>query len=560
MTTPPGTATTLCAGVLLDELARQGVRDVVVSPGSRSAPLAYAAFAEDQAGRITLHVRIDERSAGFLALGLAKASGQPTVVITTSGTAVANLHPAVLEAWHSAVPLLVISADRPATMINTGANQTTDQVGIFAQHVRAEARIAAESAAPDAWRFAVSRLVTVAGGTRSQLPGPVHLNVELVVPLTFQPVKLPPRPDRSIAPLVPKVEPLRLDPGSRTVIVAGDAPAEVGKAAVALARSAQIPLLAEPSSNARAGAEAIGAYRILLTSRLADEIERVIVFGHPTLSRPVLRLLGRADIELIAVSSTADWFDPAANVQRVASAVELTPGDPGWLSSWQQAEATIRPALERIALERAALEGIAADGGAELSGYAVASAVAESLGQRDVLVLGSSSPIRDFDLTTVGAAPGPLVLANRGLAGIDGTVSTAVGVALAVGRPTHALLGDLTFLHDANGLIIGPSEPTPALRIIVANDDGGSIFATLEHGAEGYASCFERLFGTPHGVDLGKLAGSLGLPYARAESADQLSRELARPIRGIEIIEAVVDRSRRRATDQTIAALSDLLG
>ncbi len=545
MTTNDANASSLCARVLLDELVGQGIRDIVLSPGSRSAPLAYAAWSEEQAGRIRLQVRIDERSAGFLALGLAKASGSPTAVITTSGTAVANLHPAVLEAWHAHVPLLVISADRPATMINTGANQTTDQVGIFGYQVRAAARVSAESAAPNAWRFAVGRLVALASGIRTQLPGPVHLNVELVDPLVLQPVKLPPRQHRSIAPLIPTPQPLRLALGPRTVIVAGDAPPQVGAAAVALARTAQVPLLAEPSSNARYGAEAIGAYRILLQSRLADRVERVIVFGHPTLSRPVLRLLGREAIEVIAVSNTADWVDPAVTVDQVVSDIELPAGDTGWLRAWQQSEADIRPELERIAME----------GAAGLSGYAVANELARSLGQQDVVVVGSSNPIRDLDLTRIGPGPGPLLFANRGLAGIDGTVSTAIGVALAVGRPTQVLLGDLTFLHDVTGLIIGAGEPVPDLRIIVANDGGGSIFATLEHGAHEHAESFERLFGTPPGVDLAQLTGSLGLPYVRVESVAQLRQQLARPIQGIEILEAVVDRSRRRAMDQAMNEL-----
>jgi 2-succinyl-5-enolpyruvyl-6-hydroxy-3-cyclohexene-1-carboxylate synthase len=537
---------TLCARVLVEELITRGVRDVVLAPGSRSAPLAYELFEADKIGLLRMHVRIDERSAAFLALGLAKASQLPVPVVTTSGTAVANLHPAVLEAAHSHLPLVVITADRPRQLSGTGANQTTDQANLFAAHTRAQAQLDDTSGGPHVWRFHLARLLAAAGGERSASPGPIHLNVAFTEPLAPGPgpENVPSHPDLVLERLWQPAAATILTPGAQTVVVAGDATPEVGREAVAVAARAGVPLLAEPSSNARSGATAMSTYRVLLQSGLADEIERVVVFGHPTLSRPLSRLLQRSDVELVMVSPYADWVDPGTRASLVTPAVDLDLGPEDWLTRWREAEDVVRVQLDALLA-----------GQPRLTGPALAARLWSGLGAADTLVVGSSNPIRDLDLAPITEQP-PTVYANRGLSGIDGTVSTAVGVALAGSQPTHALLGDLTFLHDSNGMIIGPAEPTPDLRLVVANDDGGSIFATLEHGLPAHMSAFERIFGTPHGVDLQRLAEATGAAYRRIEDLDQADAVLAEPPLGLELVEAVVDRRHRRTLAAEISALA----
>ena len=523
--------------------------EVVLAPGSRSAPLAYAIFDAELAGLLRLHVRLDERTAAFLALGLAKASGDPVAMITTSGTAAANLHPAVLEAWHSHLPLLVITADRPPALINTGANQTTHQDQLFATHVRASAQLV-DAADLQGCRFEVSRLVTAALGLRSRLPGPVHLNVALAEPLLPE---LEAEADSTAEASLEfgtiqasrPAQTLRLAAGPATVVVAGDGNAGSGAAAAELARQGGFPLLAEPSSNARTGTEAISTYRLLLPTSLGAEIERVIVYGHPTLSRPLTALLADRRVELIIVSPYADWVDPGRHAHAVADAVAVDqPGDHAWLDRWRTADGRLGAELDTLL-----------DDQGDFTGPALARTVWTSLGFDDVLVAGSSNPVRDLDLAPITDQP-PVVYANRGLSGIDGTVSTAMGIALATGRPTHALMGDLTLLHDVTGLFLGPDEPRPDLRIVIANDNGGSIFATLEQGDPAYAAAFERLFATPQTVDLAAFSAAAGAGYERADDARQIAKLLSTPPRGIEIVDARIDRANRRQLDLAIKALA----
>ncbi len=535
---------TRCARVLVEELITRGVTEVVLAPGSRSAPLAYEVLEADRIGLLRLHVRVDERTAGFLALGLAKRSGAPVAVITTSGTATANLHPAVLEAWHSAIPLVVITASRPRAVIHAGANQTTDQEQLFGRHVRGYAGIGDRDGHPWSWRFELARLLVAATGSRGTTPGPVQLNVEIgeeVAPAgDEEPLGLA---ALDIADRSPSAEPFALGAGPQTVVVAGDAPPAVGRSWAARAASAAIPLLAEPSSNARRGPAALGTGRLLAASTLADAIERVVVVGHPTLSRPINRLLARRDVELIVVSDRPEWIDPGLAVSRVVDAVTFPEGDPEWLATWTRADALLRTRLEAMLADASVV-----------TGPVLAAALWASLDGGDTLFVGSSNPIRDLDLAPISAAP-PDVYANRGLAGIDGSVSTATGIALATGRPTHALLGDVTTVHDLTGLVIGPDEPHPDLRIVVASDDGGSIFATLEHGEPARQRSFERLFGTPHRVDFSALAAATGVRYRRVEDTGELAQALAEPPVGVELTEVVVDRAGRRRLHLGIAAL-----
>ncbi len=532
------------ARALVAALLAGGVREVVLAPGSRSAPLALVLWAADRDGRLRLHVRVDERGAAFLALGVAKASRRPVAVVTTSGTAVANLHPAVLEAWHSHVPLVVVSADRPAALRWTGANQTTHQQGLFTGHVRATATVSAA----DGVAYEVGRLLAAATGVRSRLPGPVHLDVELADPLAGDPAVLGrPLPEVVLTDVrrPGPAAPLELVAGVRTVVVVGDAPPALGRTWAARAAAASVPLLAEASSNARSGPAAFSTYRLLLAG-LAADVERVVVVGHPTLTRPVSQLLARADVELVVTTPYADWPDPGRAATTVVDDVTLPePGgvEQAWFARWRTAEQQTRARLDELL---AAWPG--------LTGPQVAGVVLAALGPSDVLLVGSSNPVRDLDLAPVPDRS-PAVFANRGLAGIDGLVSSAVGVAWGSGAPVTALLGDLTLLHDASGLVVGPLEPRPDVRLVVVNDDGGSIFATLEQGAEGYAAAFERVFATPQGVRIEGLAHAAGLAYRLVTTAEDLRSALAVPPSGFELVEVRVDRNGRRALDQAVREL-----
>jgi 2-succinyl-5-enolpyruvyl-6-hydroxy-3-cyclohexene-1-carboxylate synthase len=534
---------TALATVLVRALADLGVRHAVLCPGSRSAPLAYA-LAQ---GPLDLHVRVDERAAGFLALGVAKASGEPAVVVTTSGTAVANLHPAVLEASHAGVPLLVLSADRPHELRGTGANQTTDQVKLFGAAVRSFAEIPApepRAGQAAAWRAVAARAVAAARGTLTGDPGPVHVNVAFREPLV---------PDDDAgwaealdgavtavlgAPPAPPAEVLA--GGPRTVVVAGDG---AGPAARALAEAGGWPLLAEPSSGARAGANAVGPYRLLLDHpELGARIERAVVLGRPTLSRPVAALLARDGVEVVVVPPRPAWTDAAGHAARVVAAVAAGPGagDGPWLAAWRAAGPAATSAIDGV------LDAEAADG--RLTGPFVAREVAAAASP-GVLVAGSSNPVRDLDLA---AHPGDgAVLANRGLAGIDGTVSTASGAALALGGPVRCLVGDLTFLHDAGGLLVGPGERRPDLQVVVVDDGGGGIFGLLEHGERALrgaaeAAVFERVFGTPHGAALEPLCEAYGVGYAAAPDAETLRKALASPPPGTSVVHVRVAREAHR--------------
>ncbi|MDR7382696.1 2-succinyl-5-enolpyruvyl-6-hydroxy-3-cyclohexene-1-carboxylic-acid synthase [Promicromonospora iranensis] len=587
MTIPPAVT---AARALVADLVSRGVEDIVLAPGSRSAPLAYAVAEAADAGRVTLHVRIDERSAGFVALGLSKASeGAPVAVVTTSGTAVANLHPAVLEASHTGLPLILLTADRPHELRGTGASQTTDQVGIFGSAVRFAVDVPAPSGSqgltgePDIepgtaseqelrdLRSITGRAVSAALGFRSGHPGPVHLNLAFRDPLAPS-APLPGLPADTAqegypTPDPPLVVPAVLQhvaspalPGdpARTVVVAGDG---AGTDARQLAEVQGWPLFAEPSSGAAGGPNAIAAYRVLLGSEeLAAGIEQVVVLGRPTLSRPVQRLLARPDVTVSVVAPGAGpWPDAARNAAVVLPGVApawfetSTPPPSAFLERWRAAGAQAARVLDEVTCDDAVLGGPTA--------LSVARAVAAVLGPDDLLVVGSSNPVRDLELVLGLDGPGPAVLANRGLAGIDGTVSTAVGVALAAARRglrTRALLGDLTFLHDIGGLLRGPHEPSVDLEIVVVNDDGGSIFATLEHGAladsgSAASATFERVFGTPHGSNLAQLCAGYGVDHQLVKDVPTLRHALQAPSHGIKVIEVRVPRADRQAETRELA-------
>ena len=337
--------------------------------------------------------------------------------------------------------------------------------------------------------------------------------------------------------------PVHLDLGPRTVVVAGD---DAGPPARNLAERAGWPLLAEPTSGCRTGDHVIRTYRLLLAGDLADRIERVVVLGHPTLSRPVSRLLGRTDVEVVSVRHGGIWPDrPFAISQEGASAHVPGQDDPAWLEEWRTADRVASRGLDRL---------LAAE--PDLTPYEVAGAVSSAVPPGGLLFVGASNPIRDLDLMVAPYRVGDRrkVIANRGLAGIDGTVSSAIGAAL--GRPhssrSLALMGDVTFLHDTTGLILGPREARPDLTIVVVNDNGGSIFATLEQGGPAYADRFDTLFGTPHGVDIASLCAATRTPHLQVHSLPELEQALASPNGGIEVVEVRVRRDNRGELDARI--------
>ena len=529
--------TTELARAVVSALLEARVTDIVIAPGSRNAPLSFAVLDASRAGLVRLHTRIDERSAGFFALGLTKV-GSRAAVMCTSGTAVANLHPSVLEAAHAGVPLAIVTADRPARLRETGANQVTDQVGIFGRLVETLDL----AGAPDENDIAAL----------DSARGPVHWNLQLDDPLTppdrWQPDKIEVRP----APARPELlihESIATGAGTpHTVVVAGD---DAGPPSRVLAQNGGWPLLAEPSSGARTGDNALRSYRLLLESPLAERIERVVVYGHPTLSRPVTNLLARADIEVIAAPVDGVWPARPFRVDRTIRTrlhVEGEP-DPLWLEEWREADRDLGRRVDRLLHEQQ-----------EMTAYDVAGCVARALPDGGLLMLGPSNPVRDLDLMMRPNRVGGRrkVLANRGLAGIDGIVSTAIGAAAGRESSTRALalMGDVTFLHDAGGLLLGPEEVRPDLTIVVANDDGGSIFASLEQGADDYADSFERLFGTPHGTSLEALCAAHRIPHLAVTNVPELEAALASPNGGIEVVEAVVSRDGRRELDLAIRALA----
>ncbi|WOP19045.1 2-succinyl-5-enolpyruvyl-6-hydroxy-3-cyclohexene-1-carboxylic-acid synthase [Raineyella sp. LH-20] len=541
---------TALARAVIGHLVANGVEHLVVSPGSRNTPLLFAAHRAEAAGRLRLHVRLDERVAGFTAYGIARVTGRPVPVLVTSGTAVGNLLPAMMEAAHTGVPLIALTADRPNGMLDTGANQTTHQLGIYGTFVRAEANLEADSGIR-AVRHQIARVLAAAGGVRSRLAGPGHLNLRFAEPLVPDP------DDDDLAWLdvdAPAIAPLGAgmltEPaaGPRTVVLVGSGGPATGARARRVAEEAGVPLLAGPASNARTGS-ALGTYRLLLDSPLAARIERAVVYGRPTLSRPVMRLLARTDVEVIVVADGSDWNDVGLHAAVVADEVRLPAGDPGWLAEWREAD-------RRVAADLAAL--LAAQ--PVLTGPEIAAAVVTSVPAEDLLLLGNSQPMRDADLAPIQDAPGR-VLGNRGLSGIDGLLSTATGAGLGLGRPVTVLIGDVSLAHDAGGLLIGPSESVPDLRVVLVNDDGGSIFHTLEQGdpryrAGAYAGSFERLFATPHGVDFAALAAAYGWRHRLVTTRSELAEALAAPVQGRELLEVPISRDDRRDLEARLRGLA----
>lgn len=557
----PSTALAL---VLVDELARGGVTDAVVSPGSRSTALAMG-FHDDP--RIRCHVQVDERSAGFLAVGLARGSGRPVAVVCTSGTAAANLHPAVLEADAGRVPLLLLTSDRPPELRGAGANQTIDQIGLYGHAVRWFVEVGVPEARPDQvryWRSTGSHAVAAATGLAGP-PGPVHLNLafrEPTVPATddgrttgepfpFElggrpggaPWTQVHRPKRTLSE--PDVDGLasRIAATERGLLVVGDTTADPA-AVRSLARGAGWPLVAEPISSARGGPDAIvHAHWLLGVERFArhHRPDLVLRVGRTALSRNVEALLG-SGVPQILLDGDGSWFDPqralaelvvADPSQTCAALAAALPAPAGsdWLSAWEDADDLAEAAVDEV------LAGIGAPTEPQ-----VARDVAAATPAGGTLVVASSMPVRDLDLV-MAPREDLRVVGNRGVSGIDGFVSTALGVAATSAGATVALAGDLSFLHDRNGLLAALDLERVQLTVVVVDNDGGGIFSLLPPAA--YSGSFERMFGTPHGLDLADVARTHRLPYERVDRAADVHDAVHRAVAagGIRMLHVRTDRA-----------------
>ncbi len=535
------------ASAILSSLDALGVTHVLYCPGSRSAPFAYALEAGSFGG--DARPVLDERGAGFAAVGLARAGVLPAIVVT-SGTAVAELAPAVLEASHARLPLLVLSADRPGELRGVGASQATHQSGFFGTHVRASIDLEPQEASPSLVGH-LTRAVAAACGAPSGTPGPVQVNVAFRDPLT------PVRPasdsgDEAVAPFVPRptrvmgahTVPVRWEdvvgPADAGLIVAGEG---ASPRAREWSEASGFPLLAEPASGAWGGGGVTPFEQSLVSSPLGREVDAVVVTGRPTLSRPIQALLARADARVVVVDAHAPWVDISGNASVVVADLEparepIRAVQAEWASRVREAA---RDAGERI-------ESLLASGSGRTMLDLARSAAASTSGP---LVLGASNPVRAFDLA-VPALEGRVVHSNRGQAGIDGTIATAVGICLGsgyagetsapVGTRVTAVMGDLTACHDASSLALVASTGAH-LDIVVADDGGGGIFATLEHGRATSPEAYDRWFGLAQSVDYEALAAAYGVAFARAGEPRELEDLLDRPVRGPRLIHAPVERA-----------------
>jgi 2-succinyl-5-enolpyruvyl-6-hydroxy-3-cyclohexene-1-carboxylate synthase len=516
------------ARVIVDELVRNGVRHVVLCPGSRNAPLSFALHQAEQKGLLTVHVRIDERSGGFLALGLAK-TGTPAVVTCTSGTAVANLHPAMIEARLTNVPLIALTADRPVDLYRTGSSQTINQhdlLGIPTLHMP-------EAADEPTTRSLVCRAIAE--------DGPSHVNVPFRPPLTPDDDAWPTSDrsgpwtatDRTFA-----VETRPSDLPARTLVLLGDDRPERLRKASELGW----PVIAEPTApnGLRHGS-------LLLNAGLPDHLlpDAVLVVGRVTLARGQQALLKSTGI-VHAVGEQALWPDVPFTATRASTWLpEPAAVDAEWVQAWQTAVKNVSVAVDELL-----------DAEPWPTGLHVARELTQALPSGAMLFVGSSNPIRDVDFAGERRAD-VVIHANRGVAGIDGSVSTAIGLAVTHQGPAYALMGDLTFLHDSNGLL---ADRRPDLTVVVLNDDGGGIFSLLEQGAPEYDRSFERIFGTPHGTDLAALCAGHRIPHSTVDSAEEFRSALAAP-QGLQVVEVQAKRDELRALHQRLkSTVSSVFG
>jgi 2-succinyl-5-enolpyruvyl-6-hydroxy-3-cyclohexene-1-carboxylate synthase len=536
------------AATLVDEWARAGLRHAVIAPGSRSTPLAVA-LASDT--RLQVHVHHDERAGGFTALGIAASSGLPSIVLTTSGTAAAELHAAVVEADLGRVPLVVCTADRPPELRGVGAPQTIDQNRLYGTATR----WFCEPGVPDdalaaGWRSIGARAVCEALGPP---PGPVHLNLAFRDPLTGTPDELPagrsggaPWHQRIVAPRrIAHEDAMRIATacrGRNGIIVAGTGirhPEHV----LLLAHTLRWPVFADPRSGCRVPDRAVVShFDALARSQTADAPDVVIRLGMPPSSKALGQWLARLDVVEILVDRDGWWFDPERDASMIVEAdpsiacLELAPlledetNSSEWLDWWTSADEVAEEAIAAALGPRSGLNE-----------PAIARAVMAAVPDDGDLVVASSMPIRDLEWYSA-PRESCRVIANRGANGIDGVVSTAVGVALD-GRPTTGLVGDVAFLHDLNGLL-GARDRSLALTIVVVDNDGGGIFSFLPQSTSMPSDRFEALFGTPHGLAVDELAAAYGARTHVAVDEPELAALVAKCAGddGVDVVVARTDR------------------
>jgi 2-succinyl-5-enolpyruvyl-6-hydroxy-3-cyclohexene-1-carboxylate synthase len=562
------TDTYLLLRAFCDELARCGMEHACTAPGSRSTPIVLSLVREP---RIHAWSHVDERCAGFFALGAAKRSGRPVAVTCTSGTAAANLAPAVIEAQHARVPMIVLTADRPPELREVGAGQTIDQIKLYGGAVKWFFEFGVHEGDPDALRW-VRTLACRAYWTAAYgPPGPVHLNFPLREPLVPD-GPLPEdttgrsdgRPYVTLDTGVESVPSSGRRPAGRVVIVAGAHRDQItGQELAGFAEHAAVPLLADPLSGARHGKAAIAHYDLLLRDpdfAAAHRPEFVIRAGDLPTSKPLRAWLAGLDAEQIAIDSDGTWQDPNSVIsQRVRSPIhtlieglaggELFPAPPEWLASWRAADA-------------ATASAISATLGEELSEPLVARSLGEWLDRDATMFVASSMPIRDVEEFTPARAQAPRILSNRGANGIDGTVSAAFGAAAAGEGPVMLLIGDVALAHDIGGLLAARRLGL-ALTIVLLNNDGGGIFHFLPVAGE--ADAFEEHVATPHGLDFAHAAALYGCDYTRPQTSADLRTAVETSIAGAgaTIIEVRTDRVEnlalhRRVAEAALAALGNL--
>lgn len=548
------------ASAILASLDALGLTHVLYCPGSRSAPFAYAL----EAGAFSGDARsvLDERGAGFMAVGLARTGALPAVVVT-SGTAVAELAPAVLEASHARLPLLLLTADRPGELRGVGASQATDQSRLFGTHLRAQVDLEPQEASRSLVGH-LTRCVAAACGAPTGTPGPVQINIAFRDPLTpASPASASASGDEAGASFVPR--PTRVLPASpvsaRWEDVVGPAAAGLivaGEGASPRARewsrASGFPLLAEPASDAWSGGGVTPFEQSLVASSLGREVDTVVVTGRPTLSRPIHALLARPDVRVILVDPHAPWVDVSGNASVVVADLEparelIRAAQAEWASRVREAACVAGERIESL---------LAAGSGRTMLDLARAVAASTS----GPLILGASNPVRAFDLA-VPTVEGRAIHSNRGQAGIDGTIATAVGICLGTGSvgeatvPANervtAVMGDLTACHDASSLAQAAAARA-RLDIIVADDRGGGIFATLEHGRATTPEAYDRWFGVAQEVDYEALAAAYRLAFARVDNPAQLARVLETPQAGPRLVHVPVERGAH-----LYAAIRDIL-
>jgi 2-succinyl-5-enolpyruvyl-6-hydroxy-3-cyclohexene-1-carboxylate synthase len=577
----PTNANTALASAFAEELARGGLRLAVVSPGSRSTPLAVALWRRPE---IEVTVIVDERSAGFFALGAAQAGGEPVALLCTSGTAVVNYHPAVCEADESALPLIVLSADRPPELRGIGAGQTIDQIKPFGSSVRWFCEVGTHEADDDGLlhyrSLACRALATARGETR---PGPVHLNVPWREPLApvavddavtaTDPLALDGREGRPLT----AVTRIDLEPSAflldemaghiadaiSGVIVAGrQLDPELREPLAHLAGVSGFPILAEPTSQLRCGphdrSRIVATYdQLLRDERFARSVvpDLVLRFGEMPTSKPLRAWLAASGADEIVIDPYGGWNDPS---RRAAAILRADPTElaAGWAARLEKEERAAPQAW--LDGERAAREVLRAEleNSGTISEPALHLALGEAHRDGDLVYTASSMPIRDQETFLPTTETDVLFLSNRGANGIDGLISSGIGAAHAGGRPTTIVTGDLGLLHDLGGLAALRDVSTP-VRFVVIDNDGGGIFHFLPQEGAMANEEFEALLGTPRGVDVERAAALFGVPHRRLESLGDLRPALDA---GTGLIEVRVDRQanvdiHRRLTERVHEAL-----